>query len=52
MQAVTLLQDFPTPTDENIDAVMAGSLCRCMTYVRIRAAIKQAAGEMGSSSNG
>ena len=46
MQAVTLLQDFPKPTDENIDAVMAGSLCRCMTYVRIRAAIKQAAAEM------
>jgi isoquinoline 1-oxidoreductase subunit alpha len=52
MQAVTLLQDFPKPTDENIDAVMAGSLCRCMTYVRIRAAIKQAAVEMGTTSNG
>jgi isoquinoline 1-oxidoreductase subunit alpha len=52
MQAVTLLQDFPTPTDEHIDAVMAGSLCRCMTYVRIRAAIKQAAVEIGSTSNG
>lgn len=43
MQAVTFLQDFPTPTDADIDAVMSGSLCRCMTYVRIRAAIKQAA---------
>jgi isoquinoline 1-oxidoreductase subunit alpha len=46
MQAVALLQDFPSPTDADIDAVMAGSLCRCMTYVRIRAAIKQAAAEM------
>lgn len=46
MQAVALLQDFPKPTDADIDAVMSGSLCRCMTYVRIRAAIKQAAAEM------
>jgi isoquinoline 1-oxidoreductase subunit alpha len=43
MQAVALLNDFPSPTDQDIDAVMSGSLCRCMTYVRIRAAIKQAA---------
>ena len=47
MQAVALLRDFPSPTDQDIDAVMAGNLCRCMTYVRIRAAIKQAAA-MGS----
>jgi isoquinoline 1-oxidoreductase alpha subunit len=48
-----LLKDFPSPTDEDIDAVMAGNLCRCMTYVRIRAAIKQAALSMGSkASNG
>jgi isoquinoline 1-oxidoreductase subunit alpha len=52
MQAVTLLQDFPTPTDADIDAVMSGNLCRCMTYVRIRAAIKQAAIQMGANSNG
>jgi isoquinoline 1-oxidoreductase alpha subunit len=45
MQAVSLINDFPAPTDENIDAVMAGNLCRCMTYVRIRKAIKQAAAE-------
>ena len=45
-QAVALLNDFPSPTDQDIDAVMSGSLCRCMTYVRIRAAIKQAAGEL------
>ncbi len=43
MQAAAMLRDFPTPTDQDIDAVMAGSLCRCMTYVRIRAAIKKAA---------
>ena len=38
MQAAALLKDFPTPTDQDIDAVMAGNLCRCMTYVRIRKA--------------
>jgi len=43
MQAVTLLKDFPEPTDADIDAVMSGNLCRCMTYLRIRAAIKRAA---------
>jgi len=43
MQAAAMLADFPAPTDETIDAVMTGNLCRCMTYVRIRAAIKQAA---------
>ncbi|WP_343654171.1 (2Fe-2S)-binding protein [Paraburkholderia caribensis] len=43
MQAVVLLQDFPDPTDADIDAVMSGNLCRCMTYVRIREAIKTAA---------
>ena len=46
MQAASLLKDFPTPTDQDIDAVMTGNLCRCMTYVRIRKAIKQAAAEM------
>jgi isoquinoline 1-oxidoreductase subunit alpha len=46
MQAATLLRDFPDPTDEVINAVMGGSLCRCMTYVRIRQAIKQAAAEL------
>jgi isoquinoline 1-oxidoreductase alpha subunit len=46
MQAVALLKDFPQPTDEDIDAVMDGSLCRCMTYVRIRDAIKRAAAAM------
>ena len=46
MQAAVLLKDFPTPSDQDIDAVMTGNLCRCMTYVRIRKAIKQAAAEL------
>ena len=46
MQAVALLKDIPNPDDEAIDAVMGGNLCRCMTYVRIREAIHEAAGAM------
>ena len=46
MQAATLLKDFPNPTDQDINAVMAGSVCRCMTYIRIRKAIKLAAARM------
>jgi isoquinoline 1-oxidoreductase subunit alpha len=46
MQAATLLQDFPNPSDQDIDAVMAGNLCRCMAYIRIREAIKLAAARM------
>lgn len=44
MAAVALLQATPRPTDADIDAAMDGNLCRCATYKRIRAAIKQAAG--------
>lgn len=43
MSAVGLLQKTPKPTDEEIDAAMAGNLCRCATYQRIRQAIKDAA---------
>jgi isoquinoline 1-oxidoreductase subunit alpha len=43
MQAAALLKDTPNPTDEDIDRGMSGNLCRCGTYPRIRAAIKQAA---------
>jgi isoquinoline 1-oxidoreductase alpha subunit len=43
MQAAALLVQKPHPTDADIDAAMAGNLCRCGTYPRIRAAIKQAA---------
>ncbi|AFC86313.1 (2Fe-2S)-binding protein [Frateuria aurantia] len=46
MQAATLLHDYPNPTDDQISAVMNGSLCRCMAYVRIRKAIKIAAAEI------
>ena len=46
MQAASMLKDYPTPSDQDIDAVMAGNLCRCMTYVRIRRAIKLAAAEL------
>lgn len=52
MQAAALLQDFPSPSDEEIDAVMTGNLCRCMTYVRIRDAIKQAAGKQAAGKPG
>lgn len=44
MSAVALLKSTPRPTDEEIDAAMSGNVCRCGTYHRIRAAIKQAAG--------
>jgi isoquinoline 1-oxidoreductase alpha subunit len=43
MTAAALLAHTPNPSDEDIDAAMSGNLCRCATYVRIRAAIKQAA---------
>jgi isoquinoline 1-oxidoreductase alpha subunit len=45
MQAIALLNQKPKPTDEEIDDVMSGNICRCGTYQRIRAAIKAAAGE-------
>jgi isoquinoline 1-oxidoreductase subunit alpha len=45
MQAVSLLSTKPHPSDDDIDTVMAGNLCRCGTYQRIRAAIKTAAKE-------
>jgi isoquinoline 1-oxidoreductase alpha subunit len=44
MSATALLTRKPHPTDQDIDAAMAGNICRCGTYTRIRAAIKQAAG--------
>jgi isoquinoline 1-oxidoreductase subunit alpha len=43
MAAAALLASTPTPDDSDIDAAMAGNICRCGTYVRIRAAIRQAA---------
>ncbi|MHB8813303.1 MAG: (2Fe-2S)-binding protein [Steroidobacteraceae bacterium] len=44
MAASALLARNPKPTDRDIDDAMSGNLCRCATYTRIRAAIKQAAG--------
>ena len=43
MQAAALLKDTPKPTDQQITDAMSGNICRCGTYQRIRAAIKQAA---------
>ena len=43
MQAANLLARNPNPSDEDINAAMNGNLCRCMSYSRIRAAIKNAA---------
>jgi len=43
MSAAALLTRTPNPSDADIDAAMSGNMCRCCTYVRIRAAIKQAA---------
>ena len=43
MSAAALLSTNPKPTDADIDAAMSGNICRCATYVRIRAAIHQAA---------
>jgi isoquinoline 1-oxidoreductase alpha subunit len=45
MSATALLNNIPHPNDADIDAAMSGNICRCGTYVRIREAIKHAAGE-------
>src|SRR5215213_5750356 len=42
MQAASLLSENPSPSDQDIDNTMSGNICRCGTYPRIRAAIKQA----------
>lgn len=44
MTAAALLADNPAPSDDDIDHALAGNLCRCGTYVRIRAAVRKAAG--------
>jgi isoquinoline 1-oxidoreductase subunit alpha len=46
MSAVALLRHSPHPTDDDIDGAMAGNLCRCGTYLRIRAAIHRAAEQL------
>ncbi|QFT85417.1 Isoquinoline 1-oxidoreductase subunit alpha [Halomonas sp. THAF12] len=47
MSATALLQGNPEPDDSAIDGAMSGNLCRCATYVRIRAAIHEAAASLG-----
>jgi isoquinoline 1-oxidoreductase alpha subunit len=47
MSATALLKENPKPTDADIDSVMSGNICRCATYVRIRAAIHDAAKSLG-----
>jgi isoquinoline 1-oxidoreductase subunit alpha len=48
MSAVALLKEVKRPTDRDIDLAMNGNLCRCATYVRIRAAINDAARSLGA----
>ena len=48
MSAVALLKEVKRPTDSDIDQAMNGNICRCATYVRIRAAIKDAAHALGA----
>jgi isoquinoline 1-oxidoreductase subunit alpha len=49
MSAAALLQANPKPSDADIDTAMSGNICRCGTYTRIRAAIKQAANQGGKT---
>jgi len=51
MSATALLVSNPKPSDDDIDAAMAGNVCRCATYVRIRAAIHEAAKNIGLRRN-
>ncbi len=46
MAATALLEANPSPSDDDINAAMAGNICRCATYTRIRSAIHQAADEL------
>jgi isoquinoline 1-oxidoreductase alpha subunit len=50
MSATALLVSHPKPSDTDIDLAMSGNLCRCGTYSRIRAAIKEAANQLGAES--
>jgi isoquinoline 1-oxidoreductase alpha subunit len=51
MSAVALLRKIKAPSDRDIDLAMGGNLCRCATYIRIRAAIKDAARAVGGGAN-
>lgn len=50
MSAVALLNENPSPTDEEIDAAMSGNICRCGMYSRIKSAIHRASASLQSSS--
>jgi isoquinoline 1-oxidoreductase alpha subunit len=52
MSASALLVAVPNPSDADIDVAMSGNICRCGTYTRIRAAIKQAAQSAGRATKG
>jgi isoquinoline 1-oxidoreductase subunit alpha len=52
MSAAALLATTPDPDDSDIDAAMAGNICRCGTYIRIRDAIKQAARSVNEGRRG
>lgn len=49
MSAVALLKEVKRPTDRDIDQAMSGNICRCATYARIRAAVKDAARTLGGA---
>ncbi len=49
MSATALLENNPNPSDAEIDAAMSGNICRCATYVRIKAAIKKVATTMSDT---
>lgn len=49
MSATALLNENPSPTNEDIDRAMAGNICRCATYQRIRAAIHEAAADLNTA---
>jgi len=49
MSATALLRTTPNPSDKEIDDAMSGNICRCGTYTRIKAAIKQAAAQNGGA---
>jgi len=44
MSAIALLEEKPSPTDDDIDRALSGNICRCATYMRIRRAVHKAAG--------
>ena len=48
MQAAALLSEKPSPSDEEIESAMRGNICRCGTYQRIRAAVKDASAKMAT----